>query len=273
MASLTINRYSQPANMAVVDSLIRKNQVVAPLATDLTPFVAKGNDSVKINVLMPMEVDDQEVGSVDATERAVSYNQSTLLLDRVAIGYTVIDMHLELQNLFENEASAIREFVIAIGLKLEDKLITQAIAAATLTETARTTDFYTDVIAAKQVMRTAKVPVGSMNLVLDAAAEAAHSNSLRIVANGSDAALNGPQARIAGFNAVVSNSASEPFFFHQSALCYAWHDDFVLLEAIVPKTTKKNLSISRQFGSVATQTNVGGKSPLIYKWGETSNED
>jgi hypothetical protein len=260
-----INKDSQ-ATFVMLENKIKQNQVVAPLVTDLSSSVEKGHDSVKINVVLPMTAQVQTVGAVNFTNQNVSYNQDVMLLNAVSGSSFQIDVHLEMENLFDNEANSIAGILTAMGLTLENQLIAQALAAATLTETARTADIYNDVIAAKRVMRDALIPLEGMSLVLNGADEAAAATSSKIINSTDTQNRTGFAGKIAGFDCFVSNSAAatESFFIHKDGAAYAWHGDIVYLESVSPQTTKKTASLSRKFNSTVLR---GGA--LIYKWGES----
>lgn len=251
--------------------ILEASAVIAQTVRSLSDRVGKGDSSVNIPTLAARSGQEVAVGA-SLTKNNNNYGDDSLALDRVAGDAFDISTHDEEENILNGLEDGLNNSLKAMAKVLDKKLITQAIAAAGLTETARTADFYNDVVDMVKAFDDATIPLENRYLAVtpaDYAALLKTKDFVRFDAKGTSDIPSGQVGEILGFTVVrplftSGEGFTESFAYHSFGLCYAWHGETKVIGQPNALNMSETYSVSRKFGSKALQSGA-----MIKKWGVT----
>lgn len=270
---MPVNKISRAKLFEQLQMQLAKSAIIAATVRDLSSQVEVGDESINLPYDLPRTAQISTVGAVNLTANPNQFMPDVMLLNQMASDRVVLDVGQELENVFSGDSVFLKNTSRAIVRALEKDIITKAIAGAKLTETARTSDIYNDLVDLRGAMRAGLVPFdGDVYVCLTPADEALLLKAGKLTPyqkQGDGSAIEtGLIGMVAGFKVLTPDadaSFTASFAYHSQGIAYAWHSDYIVQTTDVPGTAKKDTAIHRKFNSKVLQ---GGA--MVYKWGITT---
>lgn len=252
--------------------ILEASAVIAATATNISDRVVKGASSVNLPTLAEAVGESLAIGGTFTNEEN-NYGDDVLNLTQKAGRAFSINIFEEEQNVLNGIQDGLMGSLKAMAKQLDRDLIAKGIAAAGLTGTARTSDFYSDVVDMVKAFDDAKIPLENRYLAVipaDMSALLKTKDFVRFDAKGDGSAIStGLVGEILGFKVVrplftSAEGFSQSFAYHSAGLVYAWQGETKIQESELPLTSKTQYAVARLYNSKALQAGA-----FVKKWGVT----
>lgn len=270
---MPVNKISRAKLFEQLQMQLAKSAIIAATVRDLSSQVEVGDESINLPYDLPRTAQVSTVGAVNLTANANQLKPDVMLLNKMASDRVILDIGVELENVFSGNSLFLKNTSRAIVRALEVDIITKAIAGAKLSETSRTSDIYNDLVDLRKAMKAGLVPFdGEVYVCLTPTDEALMLKNGKLTPyqkRGDGSAIEDAIiGQIAGFKVLTPDadaSFTESFAYHGQGIAFAWHSDYLFQSVDVPGTAKQDIAIHRKFNSKLLQDGA-----MVYKWGVTT---